>query len=96
MEFNTSFTQQLEGIANPRDILIGISTSGISHNVVSAFEYAKQNDLYTVSVTGGSSNKLLSIADTNIKIPSQNTQSIQEVYLMIFHILCKRLDEVYE
>ena len=62
MDFNTIFTQQLEGIANPRDILIGISTSGISHNVVSAFEYAKQNDLYTVSVTGGSSNKLLSIA----------------------------------
>lgn len=96
MDFNTIFTQQLEGIANPRDILIGISTSGISHNVVSAFEYAKQNDLYTVLVTGGSSNKLLSIADTNIKVLSQNTQSIQEVYLMIFHILCKRLDEVYE
>ena len=96
MDFNTIFTQQLEGIANPRDILIGISTSGISYNVVSAFEYAKQNDLYTVLVTGGSSNKLLSIADTNIKVLSQNTQSIQEVYLMIFHILCKRLDEVYE
>lgn len=96
IDYNTIFTRQLEGIANPRDILIGISTSGNSQNIVSAFEYAKQNGLYTISVTGDSNNKLINFADTSIIIPSQNTQIIQEVYLMLFHILCERLDEVYE
>lgn len=96
IDFNTIFIRQLEGIAGPGDILIGISTSGNSQNIVSAFEYAKQNGLYTVSVTGDSNNKLINFADTSIIIPSQNTQIIQEVYLMLFHILWERLDEVYE
>ena len=96
INFNTIFTRQLEGIAKSQDILIGISTSGNSQNIINSFEYAKRNDIYTVSVTGSSNNKLLSFADTSVIIPSQNTQIIQEIYLMIFHILCEKLDEVYE
>ncbi len=96
IDYNIVFTRQLEGIAKPYDILIGISTSGNSQNIISSFEYAKQNDIYTVSVTGSRKNKLLSLADASIVIPSQNTQIIQEIYLMIFHILCEKLDEVYE
>lgn len=96
IDYNTIFTRQLEGIAKRHDILIGISTSGNSQNIINSFEFAKQNGIHTISVTGDSNNKLLSIADTNIIIPSQNTQIIQEVYLMIFHILCEKLDEVYE
>lgn len=96
IDFNTVFTRQLEGIAKPNDILIGISTSGSSRNIVSAFEYARRNDLYIVSVTGDCNNKLLSLADISLIVPSQNTQIIQEIYLMIFHMLCEKLDEVYE
>lgn len=96
IDYKTVFTRQLEGIAKPHDILIGISTSGNSQNVLNSFEYAKQNAIYTISVTGNNENKLIKIADTIIVIPSQNTQIIQENYLMIFHILCEMLDEVYD
>lgn len=95
-DYNTIFTRQLEGIAKSQDILIGISTSGNSQNIIDSFEYAKQNDIYTVSVTGDNKNRLLRLADISIIIPSQNTQIIQEIYLMIFHIICEKLDEIYE
>ena len=90
------FTRQLEGIAKPKDVLVGISTSGNSANVVNAFEYAKKNNMYTISVTGDIESKLIELADESIIIPSKNTQIIQEAYLMVFHILCEKLDEVYE
>ena len=96
IDYNTIFTRQLEGIAKPHDMLVGISTSGNSQNIINSFEYAKQNEIFTISVTGNSENKLITIADTSIIIPSQNTQIIQEIIMMIFHILCEMLDEVYD
>jgi len=96
LDFECIFSRQLEGLAKPQDLLIGISTSGYSSNIIKAFEYAKQNSILSISVTGNAKNDLSDIADMNIIIPSKNTQIIQEAYLMIFHIICEKLDEFYE
>jgi len=96
IEFNYIFTRQLEGIAKPDDILIGISTSGNSQNIINAFEYADKNNIYTVSVTGNNINKLSDLGKLNIIVPSQNTQIVQEMYIMLFHIICQKIDEMYE
>lgn len=96
IDYQTIFKRQLEAIAKPHDILIGISTSGNSQNIISSFQYAKKNDIYTVSVTGNRKSKLWYLSDARLVIPSQNTQIIQEVYLMFFHILCEKLEAVYE
>lgn len=96
IDYEAIFIRQLEGIAKPHDILIGISTSGNSQNIINSFQYARENDIYTVSVTGNNKSKLWCLADTRLIIPSKNTQIIQEVYLMIFHVLCEKLEEFYE
>lgn len=96
MSFNYIFTRQLESLANPQDILIGISTSGNSINIIDAFKYAKKNSINTISITGCSNCQLIKLADDRIIIPSQNTQIVQEIYLMMFHIVCETLDQIYE
>lgn len=96
IDYESVFIRQLEGIAKPRDILIGISTSGNSQNIINSFQYAREHDIYTVSVTGNNKSELWCLADTRLIIPSKNTQIIQEVYLMIFHIMCEKLEELYE
>ena len=95
IDFNSIFVRQLEGIAKPNDVLIGISTSGNSQNIINAFEYANENNIYTVSVTGDTENKLTDLGKSNILIPSKNTQIIQEIYIMLFHIICEKIDEIY-
>ena len=95
IDANYMFARQIEAIAKPKDILIGISTSGNSQNIINAFQYANKNNIYTVSVTGKSENKLKYLASENIIIPSCNTQIIQETYIMIFHIICVNVDKFY-
>ena len=89
ISYNYIFTRQLEAIAYPNDILVGFSTSGESQNVIDAIGYANKNEIITISVTGNRSNSLMKTANYKIIIPSQDTQIIQEVYLMVFHIICE-------
>jgi D-sedoheptulose 7-phosphate isomerase len=95
--YDVVFKRQLEGIAKPGDIAIGISTSGNSQNIYLALEAAKRSGLKTVAMTGRDGGKLLGLADLTLKAPSVNTPRIQEVHITAAHIICELVeDELYK
>ncbi|OLD22809.1 MAG: phosphoheptose isomerase [Thaumarchaeota archaeon 13_1_20CM_2_39_20] len=85
--FKKIFSRQLEGLASVNDVIIAISTSGNSSNVLEALKLAKKNKITTIGLTGKSGGKMVSLVDLAIKIPSSNTQNIQESHIMVGHIL---------
>jgi len=92
-DFESVFSRQIQGLGNSGDVLIGISTSGNSKNVISAIKQAKYKDLKTIALTGYNSNKLEDLSDVTINVPSNDTQRIQESHIMIGQILCGLLEE---
>ena len=70
------------------DVLVGLSTSGNSKNVVLAFELAKKMGISTVAMTGKSGGKMKEIADMTINVPSDITNNIQEMHIAVGHLLC--------
>jgi len=85
--FEGVFERQVQALGKPGDVLIGISTSGNSTNVIRAMEAARAANMQTIVLTGNSG-RLVEIADVAISVPSANTQYIQEAHLVIEHILC--------
>lgn len=90
--FEGVFERQVLGLGKPKDLLIGISTSGNSKNVIRAIKAAKTIKMRTLVLTG-SSGKLRKISDVVISIPSANTQYIQEAHLAVEHILCELAEQ---
>jgi len=88
------FIRQLEGIGNKGDILVGISTSGNSRNIIEAFKYAQTNEIITIALTGESGGKLKDYADILINVPSNDTPRIQESHITIGHIICEIVEKV--
>jgi|SRR6185369_3304506 len=86
--FEGVFERQVQGLGKKNDLLIGISTSGNSKNIIRAIKAANDKKMHTLALTG-SSGKMLKIADLTIAIPSKNTQYIQESHLAVEHILCE-------
>ena len=86
------FTRQIEALGHPGDMLIGISTSGNSPNVVVALQRAKNLGLFTAGFTGIHGGKIKGIVDLWIPIPSNITARIQEAHILIGHIMCKFID----
>ena len=78
---------------NKNDLVIGISTSGNSTNVIKGISEAKKIGAKTVSFTGAKGGKLAKISDINIKVPSDDTQRIQEAHIMIGHMLCELVSD---
>ena len=94
--FENVFARYVEGIGNKGDILVGISTSGNSKNVIKAFEKAKEKGIKTLALLGGTGGKMKGIADVEIIIPSSNVQRIQEGHITVGHILCESVErELY-
>ena len=91
--FDTVFSRQIEALAKPEDIVIGLSTSGNSPNVIDGIEQAKEIGCYTYAWTGESGGKLLNIADQTFCMPSTETARIQEAHMLIGHWLCEEMDE---
>lgn len=87
--FDIVFTRQLKALGQKGDVVIGISTSGNSENVVQAFKVAREMGLITVGFTGKSGGKLRSVADHCLCIPSDDTPRIQEGHITIGHIICE-------
>jgi D-sedoheptulose 7-phosphate isomerase len=85
----------VEGITAEGDVLIGLSTSGNSSNIVRAFEAARQKKLFTVAMTGESGGKLKTISDYLINMPSTDTPRIQEGHMLVGHIICQLVEEQY-
>ena len=91
--FDEVFSRQVEGIVNEGDIVIGISTSGNSVNVIKGVEAAKKLGALTTGLTGATGGKLGKVVDICIKVPSNNTPRIQEAHITIGHIICQLVEE---
>ena len=91
-DFNTVFSRQLDGLGKAGDVLVAISTSGNSDNVVQAVEKAKAMDMTAVILTGQSGGKLRDKGNVIIRIPSDDTQRIQEGHLLAEHIMCEMVE----
>ena len=91
--FDVIYARLLEGLAKPGDVLVGISTSGNSGNIVKAFEMAKSIGVVTVGFTGASGGKMKPLSDFLINIPSTTTPRIQESHILVGHIICELVEE---
>lgn len=90
-----SFAQQVLGYGNKNDILISISTSGNSKNVLYASQIAKFKEMKVVSLTGNTGGKLKSLSDVLINVPSDETFIIQEYHLPVYHVICACLENEF-
>lgn len=86
--FDTVFARQVEALGNPGDVLVGISTSGNSPNVLAALVTARSNGLVTVGFTGSSGGKIAGLADMTFCVSSSDTARVQEAHILVGHILC--------
>lgn len=95
MGYEYIFSRQIKGFIKPGDIVVGISTSGNSKNIILALEEAKKHHAITVGLTGHGG-KLKEIADYSIAVPSRDTPRIQEAHILIGHIICSLVeDEIF-
>jgi len=90
--FDVIYARLLEGLAKPGDVLVGISTSGNSGNIVKAFEMAKTIGVTTIGFTGQNGGKLKDIGDYLINVPSNTTPRIQESHILVGHIICELVE----
>jgi D-sedoheptulose 7-phosphate isomerase len=86
------FARQVEALCSPQDLVIGLTTSGNSANVVRAIETAREIGAVTVGMTGGTGGKLAALCDFNLIMPSSDTPRIQEAHIFIGHSLCDLLE----
>ncbi|MDC0182774.1 D-sedoheptulose 7-phosphate isomerase [Nitrosomonadales bacterium] len=91
--FEEIFSRQFEALGTEADILVGISTSGNSENIIRAFETAKGIGALTLSLTGNDGGKLRQISDHSLIVKSKSTARIQEAHILIGHILCDYIEE---
>lgn len=91
--FEQVFARQIQALGRPGDILVAISTSGRSKNVLAAAETASALGIRTVGLTGQGSSKLGEIVDHHLPIPSTNTAFIQQAHIAVIHIICELVEE---
>lgn len=90
--FENIFSHQVEGLVNPRDVVIGISTSGNSRNVINGIHRANDKEAITFGYTGEFGGELLDRTDCCIRVASNNTLRIQEAHMVITHIVCELVE----
>lgn len=90
------FSRPVEALANEKDVVVGISTSGNSANVLKAIEAARKKGAYTVAFTGSTGGKLKDVVDELFAVNSDFTPVIQEVHISIIHMICLELDRILE
>ncbi len=93
--FEEVFARQLRGLARAGDVLIGLSTSGNSPNVVKALAQAQEMGVITAAFTGNTPSKMHAFADFVVAVPSDQTNHIQEMHIAIGHWLCEQVDAHY-
>lgn len=91
--FDITYARLLSGLGRKGDVLIGLSTSGNSKNIVQAFIQAKEMGITTIGFTGSKGGKLKEIADFCMCVPSDDTPRIQESHIMIGHIMCEIIED---
>ena len=94
-EFETVFSRQIQGLSRPGDVVIAMSTSGNSANVIKAIEMARQCGCITVALTGQTPSKMSAEADYCLQVNSLSTARIQEAHSFFNHLVCEGLDSIY-
>jgi D-sedoheptulose 7-phosphate isomerase len=90
--FDYVFSRQVEALCDAQDVVVGISTSGNSANVVKAIEVARELGAITVLLSGGSGGKLAEMCDYKLIMPARETARVQEAHLFVAHSLCEIMD----
>ena len=91
--FEQTYARMLEACGRKGDILVGISTSGNSNNVIKALKKAKDLGMWSVGFTGKGTSEMSSYCDIIIKVPSDDTPRIQEAHILIGHVICKLIEQ---
>jgi D-sedoheptulose 7-phosphate isomerase len=95
-DFTRVFARQVEALGRPGDVLLGISTSGASANVLAAFEAAKAAGVTTVALTGRDGGRVGAAADIHVNVPAASTARVQEVHRTLLHAVCALIErELY-
>lgn len=89
------FSRQLEALGREGDLLIAISTSGNSDNVVKALELARKIGIKTIGLSGRTGGAMNELCELNLVVPSNDTPRIQEMHIMIGHIICQAIDDAF-
>ena len=90
--YDVIYSRLIKGIGNKGDILIGLSTSGNSANIVRAFEMAKEKGMITIGLTGFTGGAMKEISDYLLNVPSTDTPRIQESHILLGHIICELVE----
>lgn len=90
--YDAIYSRIIDGIGNEGDVLIGLSTSGNSGNILKAFEVAKAKGVKTIGLTGATGGKMKDVSDVLLNVPSSDTPRIQESHIMIGHIICQLVE----
>ena len=93
--YDVVYSRMVDGIGNAGDILVGLSTSGNSGNIIKAFETARTKNMVTIAFTGATGGKMKDISNYLFNVPSTDTPRIQESHIMIGHIICQLVEEQY-
>ncbi len=93
--YDEIYARLIRGIAHRGDVLVGLSTSGNSGNIVKAFEEAREKKVITVGFTGETGGKMKSLSDYLFNIPSTDTPRIQESHILVGHIVCELVEKEY-
>jgi D-sedoheptulose 7-phosphate isomerase len=91
--YDAVFARQIEALTRPGDVALGISTSGNSPNVLAALKEAKRRGAATIGLTSGTGGKMTEFCDAIIAVPCKVTARIQEMHILIGHMLCKALEQ---
>jgi D-sedoheptulose 7-phosphate isomerase len=93
--YDVVYARMIKGIGRPGDVLVGLSTSGNSKNIVEAFKAAKINNMITVGFTGEGGGVMKNMSDYLLNAPSSDTPRIQECHILMGHIICQLVEEQY-
>jgi D-sedoheptulose 7-phosphate isomerase len=93
--YDVVYARLIKGIGLPGDYLVGLSTSGNSTNIIKAFEVCREKGIKTVGFTGATGGQIKELADFLVNVPSTDTPRIQESHIMLGHIICQLVEELY-
>ena len=94
--YDRVFDRQVESLANKGDLLIGISTSGNSKNVINAFNVGRELGCTILGLSGRDGGAMNEVCDLNLIVPSNNTPRIQEMHILFGHTICQLIDDAFE
>ncbi len=90
--FDGVFARQVEALGAPGGVVMGLSTSGNSENVVRALDVARHNDMTTIALTGAGGGRLAPLADILIAVPADETARVQELHTVLYHYMCENIE----